>query len=149
MNSYSRNWNKPYLLSQLVNFKIVIWTWGHFRGTICNKLRKMPQKHMERFRLLFDDLAWIEYQFLSGIRDSTKAGSLWGMMGGVGGVRKSIHNSLLAIGLGLGLLCWGFKGVPEEIPSEEARTLQIGQWHFHQDNAPFHNSPTPSLSQTI
>ena len=28
--------------------------------------------------------------------------------------------------LGLGLLCWGFKGVQEEIPSEEARPLQIG-----------------------
>ena len=25
----------------------------------------------------------------------------------------------------LGLLCWGFKGVQEEIPSEEASTLQI------------------------
>ena len=24
------------------------------------------------------------------------------------------------------ILCWGFKGVQEEIPSEEARTLQIG-----------------------
>ena len=25
-------------LSQLVNFKNVIWTWGHFRRTICNKI---------------------------------------------------------------------------------------------------------------
>ena len=40
---------------------------------------------------------------------------------GVGGVRKSIHQSWLA--KGLGLLCWGFKGV--------------------------HQSTTPSLSQTI
>ena len=46
----------------------------------------------------------------------------------------------MAKGLELGLLCWGFKGVQEEIPSEEASTLQIGQWHFHQDNAPVHNS---------
>ena len=52
---------------------------------------KMPKKRMECFRLLFDHLAWIEHQFLSGIRDSRKAGSLWGMMRGVGGVRKSIH----------------------------------------------------------
>ena len=29
----------------------------------------------------------------------------------VGGVRKSIHQSWLAKGLGLGWLCWGFKGV--------------------------------------
>ena len=34
---------------------------------------------MEYFRLLFDHLAWIEHQFLSGIWDSRKAGSLWGM----------------------------------------------------------------------
>ena len=87
----------------------------------------MPQKRMEFFRI-----AWIEHQFLSGIRDSMKAGNLWGMMRGVGGVRKSIHHGWLAKGLGLGLLCWGFKGVQEKIPS--------GQWHFYQDKAPIHNS---------
>ena len=43
------------------------------------------------------------------------------MMRGVGGVRKSIHQSWLA--KGLGLLYWGFKGIQEEIPREEARTL--------------------------
>ena len=41
-----------------------------------------PQKRMECFRLLLDHLAWIEHQFLSGIRDSRKAGSLWGIMRG-------------------------------------------------------------------
>ena len=50
------------------------------------------------------------------------------MMRGVGGVRKSIHQNWLAkgLGLGLGLQCWGFKWVQEEIPSEVASTLQIG-----------------------
>ena len=97
----------------------------------CFKLGKMPpQKRMECFRLLFDHLVWIKHQFLSGIRDSRKARSLWGIMRGVGGVRKSIHQSCLAKGLGLGLLCWGFKGVQEEIPSEEANTLQIGSVAF-------------------
>ena len=91
----------------------------------CFKLGKMPQKRMECFRLLLEHLPWIEHQFLSGIRDSRKAKSLWGMMRGMGGVRKSIHQSWLAKGLGLGLLCWGFKGVQKEIPSEEASTLQI------------------------
>ena len=81
---------------------------------------------MECFILLFDHLAWIEHQFLSGIRDSKKSGSLWGMMRGVGVVRKSIHHSWLAKGLELGLLCSGFKGVQEEIPLEEANSLQIG-----------------------
>ena len=72
----------------------------------CFKLgKRKSQKRMECFRLLFDHLAWVEHQFLSGIRDSRKVGSLWGMMRGVGGVRKSIHQSWLAKGLGLGLLC--------------------------------------------
>ena len=88
----------------------------------------MPQKRMKCFRLLFDHFAWIELQFLSGIKDSRKPGCLWGMMRGVGGVRKSIHQSWLA--KGLGLLCWGFKGVQEEIPWEEASTLQIGSVTF-------------------
>ena len=87
----------------------------------CFKLRKMPQKRMECFRLLFDHLAWIEHQFLSGIRDSRKAGTQWEIMRGVGGVRKLTHQIWLAKGFGLGLLCWGFKGVQEEIPSERAK----------------------------
>ena len=84
---------------------------------------------------VFDHLAWIGYQFLSGIRYSRKAGSLWGMMRSVGGVKKSIHQSWLAKGLGLGLLSWGFKGVQEEIPSEKASTHQIGSVAF----PPVHN----------
>ena len=97
---------------------------------LCFKLGKMSQKRMEWFRTLFDHLAWIEHQFLRRIRDSRKAGILWEMMRGVGGVRKSIPQSGLAKGLGLGLLCWSFKGVLDEIPSEEARTLQIGSVAF-------------------
>ena len=102
----------------------------------------MPQKRRECFRLLFDHLAWIEHKFLSGIRDSRKAGGLWGMMRGLGGVRKSIHQSWL----GLGLLCWGFKRVQEEIPLEEASTLQIGSVPFPAVQC---TSTTPSFSQTI
>ena len=45
-----------------------------------------------------------------------------------GGVRKSIHHSWLT--KGLGLLCWGFKRVQEEIPPGEASTLQIGSVAF-------------------
>ena len=83
---------------------------------------------MECVRLILEHLVWIEHQFLSGIRDSRKAGSLWGMMRGVGGVRKSIDQSWLA--KGLGLLCWDFKRVQEEIPSGEDSTLQIGSVAF-------------------
>ena len=96
----------------------------------CFNLEKMSRKRMECFRLLVDHLAWIEHQFLSGIRDSRKPGSLWVMMRGVRGVRKSIHQSWLAKGLGLGLLCWGFKGVHEEISEEEASILQIRSVSF-------------------
>ena len=71
-------------LSQLVNFKNAIKTWGQCRRMI-----------------------W----------------SLWGVMKGVAGIRKSEHQSQLA--KELGLLCWCFKGVQEEIPSEEASNLQM------------------------
>ena len=102
---------------------------------------------MECFRLLLEHLAWIEHQFLSGIRDSRKVGSLWGIMRGVGGVRKSIHQGWLAKGLGLGLLCLGFKEVQGEIP------LGRGQHSSNRvsgiSNRTMHQSTTPSLSQTI
>ena len=91
---------------------------------------------MECSRLFLEHLAWIEHQFLSGLSDSRKVGSLWGLMRGVGGVRKSEHQSWLAKGLGLGLLCWGFKWVQEEIPSEEASTLQKWSVAF----PPVHNT---------
>ena len=41
--------------------------------------------------------------------------------------KEVIYQSWLAkrLGLGLGLLRWGFKGFQEEIPSEEASTLQV------------------------
>ena len=84
----------------------------------------------ETYGMLLINLAWIVHQFLSDLRDLRKAGSLWGVMIGVGGVRKSIHQSWLAKRLGLGFLCWGFKGVQEEIPSEEVNTLQIGSVAF-------------------
>ena len=62
------------------------------------------------------------------------------MMRGVGGVRKSMHQSWLAKRLGLGLLCWGFKGVQERFLGKRPALFKSAQWHFHQDNAPVHNS---------
>ena len=67
-------------------------------------------------------------------------------MRGVGGVRKSIHHSWLAKGLGLGLLCCSFKGVQEAIPSG-------GQNSWNRvcgiSTRTMHQCTTPSLSQTI
>ena len=102
---------------------------------LCFKLGKMPQKPMECFRLLFDHLAWIEHQFLCGIRDSTKAGSLWEMKRGVGGVRKSIHQSWLA--KGLGLLCSVGRGQYSSNQASGISSRTIQQF------------TTPSLTQTI
>ena len=106
----------------------------------------MPQKRMECFRLLLGHLAWIEHQFLSGIKDSRKAGSPWGMMSGVEGVRKSIDQSWLA--KGLGLLCCDVEGYYVMVLREFSKRFlgkrlalfKSGQWHFYQDNAPVYNS---------
>ena len=97
---------------------------------LCFKLGKNATKMYGMLQTDLEHLACIEHQFFSSIRDSRKVRSLWGMMRAVGGVRKSIHHSWLAKRLGLGLLCWGSKGVQEEIPREEASTLQIGSVAF-------------------
>ena len=103
----------------------------------------MPQKRMECFRLLLEHLAWIKHRFL-------RAASLWGMMRLVVGVKKSIDQSWLAKSLGLRLrlelLCWAFKSVQQEIPSEEARSSNRVSGI---STGTIHQSTTPSLSQTI
>ena len=112
----------------------------------CFKLEKMlPQKRMECFRLLFGHLAWIEHEFLSGIRDSRKAGSLWEMVRGVRGVRKSIHQSWVPTGQTVN------KEYYVEVSSDFRKRFlgkrpalfKSGHWHFQQDNAPIHNSIHP------
>ena len=113
---------------------------------------------MECFRLLFDHLASVEHEFLSGIRDSRKVGSLWAMMRGVGGVRKSIHQSWLdkfyhSHQVTLVCPCTGIRKrtsssslLLQVYPTCHLNTPElIGQrstWTMNQ-------STTPSLSQTI
>ena len=94
----------------------------------CFKLEKNATT--EKYGMLQTDFRPSWMNRASVFWDSRKAGSLWGMMRGVEGVRKSEHQSWLTKGLGLGLLCWGFKGVQEEILWEEASTLQIGSGAF-------------------
>ena len=79
------------------------------------------------------------YPFLSGISDSRKAGSLWGMMRGVGGVRKSIHHSWLAKGLGL-----GFSGRDSVGRGQHSSNRVSGI-----STRTMHQSTIRSLSQTI
>ena len=61
----------------------------------CFKLGKSATETYGMLQTAFGTSS-IEHQFLWGIRDSRKAGSLWGMIRGVGGVRKSEHQSWLA-----------------------------------------------------
>ena len=104
----------------------------------CFKLGKNSTDTYGMLQTILDHFARFKHRFLSGIRYSRKAGNLWKMMRGVGGVRKSIDRSWLA--KGFGLLCWGFKGVQEEIPSNRISGISISAMH---------QSTSPSLSQTI
>ena len=144
-NSYSRNWNTPYKKPDCHSQWISKMQSGRedtlekqYAIRFCFKLGKNATETYGMLRTAFEHLAWIEHRFLSGKRDSRKAGSLWGMMRGVGGVRKSIHQSWLAKGLLLGLLYWGFKRIQEEIWSGEASTLQIGSVAFPPEQCTSH-----------
>ena len=64
------------------------------------------------------------------------------MRRGVGAVRKSEHQSWLAKGLGLGL-CYYVEVLREfrkGFRRKRPALFKSGQWYFHQDNAPVHNS---------
>ena len=121
-------------LSLLVNFKNASGREdtleGRYAIKFCFKLGKNATETYGMLQTAFRPSCMNQASGFEWVRDPRKAGSLWGMMRGVGGVRKSIHQSWLAKWLGLGLLCWGFKRVQEEILSEEASTLQIGPVAF-------------------
>ena len=80
---------------------------------------------MECFRLLLEHLSWIEHQFLSGIRDSMKARSLWLAKG---------------LGLGLGYYVEVLREFRRRFRRKRPALFKLAQWHFHQDNSPVHNS---------
>ena len=71
--------------SQLLNFKNAIWTWRHFRRTICNKIlfwtwKKIPQKRMTAFGPYFMNRASVfewHKRFKEGrksVRDDERCG---------------------------------------------------------------------------
>ena len=139
-------------LSQLVNFKNAIWTLEEqYAIKFCFKLGKDATETYGMLQIAFRPscmnhtsvFAWRK-RFKEGrksVRDDERLG-----------VRKSIHQSWLTKGLGLGLLCWRLKGVQEEIPWEEAGTLQIGSVANRVScisTRTMHQSTTSSLSQTI
>ena len=125
--------------------------WDDWPNFMISRSNEQLQQQLE-YTLLKPDC---HYWWISKMQSDTleeryaikfwKAGSLWEMMRGVGGVRKSIHQSLLAKGLELGLefLCWGFKG-------DSVRTGQHSwNWVCNISTWTLHQSTTASLSQTI
>ena len=98
----------------------------------CFKLGKNSTEMYGMLQIAFGASCMNRASFCQWHKIFKKDRSLWGMMRCVRGVRKSIDQSWLAKGLGLelGLLCWGFKGVQEEIPSKVSSTLQIGPVAF-------------------
>ena len=78
-------------------------------------------------------LARIEHEFLSGIRDSRMAGSLWEVMSDVGIVRKSIYQTWLA-------MIEVLREFRKRFLGKRPALFKSAQWHFHQDNIPVHNS---------
>ena len=62
------------------------------------------------------------------------------MIRGVGGVRKSIHQSWLAKGLGLGYYAEVLREFRKRFLGKRPALFKSAQGHFHQDNAPVHNS---------
>ena len=113
------------LLSQLVNFQNAIWTGGHLEERyvikFCFKLGKNAAETYGMLQTAFGPscmnrasvFKWHK-RFKEG-KESVKDDEMCGRS-------KEVNRPEL---IGLGLLCWGFKGVQEEILSEEASTLQI------------------------
>ena len=135
-------------LSQLVNFKNAIWTWGHFRRTICNEnsvlnLEKMPEKRMECFRLLLDQEFPVEACWLSQTKE---------------GQTEQIHpqtfDDPFFDSTGMIYMHWVPTGQTvnkeyyvdvlkefwKRFRRKRPALFKLGQWHFHLDNTPVHNS---------
>ena len=122
-------------LSQLVNFKNAIWTWGQFRRTICKKFCFKLRKHAMRWKL--ELLLWprdqkTEFPVEACLLSQTQEGQteqihpqtfddpfFWQHWHDLHALYSHWTDSQQ------GIQCWGFKGVQDEIPREEANTIQI------------------------
>ena len=118
-------------LSQLVNFKKAICTLvERYAIKVCFKLGNIAPETYGMLQTAFGQSCMNRASVSEWHKRFKEGRCFWGMMRGVGGVRKSEQQSWLAKGLGLELLRWGFKGVQEEISSQEASTHQIGSVAF-------------------
>ena len=129
-------------LSKLVNFKNAIWMWGHCRRTISNKILFQTWKNAtETYGLLQTAFGascmnralvfeWHK-RFKEGrgfVRDDERCGR----------GKEVITPELIAKGLGLGLLCWGFKGDSVGRGEHSSNRLSgISTRTMHQSTTPF------------
>ena len=67
-------------------------------------------------------------RFKESVRDDERCGRS----------KEYIHRRWLAKGLGLGLQCW--REFRKRFRPKRPALFKSGQWHFHQDNTPVHNS---------
>ena len=102
---------------------------------------------MECFRLLFDHLAWIEHQFLSGIRDSRKEGRKEGRESLRDNERcgrsKEVNTPELigqSVRVRVRVTMLRFLGSSGKDSFGRGQHFKSGQWHFYRDNEPVHNS---------
>ena len=99
----------------------------------------MPQKCMECFKTAFGtscmNRAWVFewHKRFKERRESMRDDERYGRS-------KEINQSWLAKGLGLWLICWGFKEFRKRFRRKRPALFESVQWHFQQDNAPVHNS---------
>ena len=145
MNSYSRNWNTPYWLSQLMNFKNAIWTWGHFRRMIytikfCFKLAKKATETYGILQTAFRPscMNWASVfewhkRFKEGrepVRDDEKCGR-----------SKEVNiPELIGQRVRVSYFVEVLREFRKRFRHKRPALFKLGQWHFHQDNAPVHNS---------
>ena len=118
MKSYSSNWNTPWL-SQLVNFKNAILTWGHFRRKICMNQASVFQWH-KRFK-----------EGRQSVRDDERRG------------RSKEVNTPELIGQRVRVKSYYVEVLREfsqRFRRKRPALFKSGQWHFYQDNAPVNNS---------
>ena len=124
-------------LSQLVNFKNAIWTlWELYAIKFCFKLGKNAMRWKLDLLLWLRDketefaveVCWLSQtqegqteQMHPPIFDDPLFWQHWHDIHALGSHWTESQQ---------GILCWGCKGVQEEIPSEEACTLQIGSVAF-------------------
>ena len=124
-------------LSQLVNFNKAIWTLKErYAIKFCFKLGKYATEMYGMLQNAFRPSCMNR----ASVFEWHKAGSMWGVTRCMGGVRKPIQQSWWAKGLGLGSYVEVLREFRKIFRRKRPAVFKSGQWHFHQDNAPVHNS---------